>query len=99
MMERPQPRAGTSRRATKVETSVADESKEKPASLKEAVNGMTLSILVFDENKADRMVFINGRKYGEGEYVEDIYFLESITLEGAVLTYRGERALLRPKAK
>ncbi|HTY64231.1 MAG TPA: general secretion pathway protein GspB [Acidobacteriota bacterium] len=87
------------KRATKSEVSAADESKEKSVSLKEALNGMTMSVLVFDENKADRMVFINGRRYVEGDYVDDTYLIESITLEGAVLTYRGERALLRPKAK
>ncbi len=87
------------RRATPVDASAEAESKDKPASLKEALNEMSLSVLVYDENKADRMVFINGRKYVEGDYIEDTYFLESITLEGAVLTYRGERAILRPKAK
>jgi hypothetical protein len=99
MMERQQPRVRTSGRATKAEAPASDEFKQKPASLKEALNDMTLSILLFDENKADRMVYINGRKYVEGDYVEDAYFLESITLEGAMLSYRGERALLRPKAK
>lgn len=87
------------KRAAKSEVSAADESKEKSASLKEAMSGMAMSVLVFDENKADRMVFIDGRKYVEGDYVEDRYLIESITLEGAILTYRGERALLRPKAK
>jgi hypothetical protein len=45
------------------------------------------------------MVFINGRKYVEGDYVEDKYYLESITLDGAVLTYQNERVLLKPRAK
>lgn len=74
-------------------------SEEKIESLKEALKSMTLSILLYDENKADRMVFINGRKYVEGDYVEDMYLLESITLDGAYMVYRGERALLRPKAR
>jgi general secretion pathway protein B len=87
------------KRAAKSEVSAADETKEKSVSLKEALSGMTMSVLVFDENKADRMVFIDGRKYVEGDYVEDRYLIESITLEGAIMTYRGERALLRPKAK
>ena len=99
MIERMQPRARTPGRATKAETSAAEESRDKPATLKEALNEMTLSILVYDEDKAGRMVFINGRKYVEGDLVESAYLLENITLEGAVLSYRGERALLRPKAK
>jgi general secretion pathway protein B len=99
MMGRQPSRMPVPGRATKADAPAAVEPKEKPASLKEALNEMTLSVLVYDESKADRMVFINGRKYAEGDYVEDMYFLESITLDGAVLTYQGERALLRPKAK
>lgn len=84
---------------TKPEAPSPLSSRKGPLSVKEALNDMTLSILLYDENKADRMVFINGRKYVEGDMVEDFYFLDSITLQGAYLTYRGERALLRPKAK
>jgi len=71
----------------------------QPASLQDAMSKMTLSLLLFADNKAERMVFINNKKYGEGEYVEGIYLLESITPEGAILSYQGERALLRPKSK
>lgn len=99
VMERPPARIPTPMRATKTEAPAAQGAKEKSGSLKEALNEMTLNILMYDENKADRMVFINGRKYVEGDYVEDIYLLESITLDGANLKYRGERALLKPKAK
>jgi|WetSurMetagenome_2_1015567.scaffolds.fasta_scaffold123054_2 general secretion pathway protein B len=99
MMDRMQPRMRTSGRVTKAEMSAAEEPRDKPATLKEVLNEMTLSILLYDEDKAGRMVFINGRKYVEGDLVESAYLLENITLEGAVLSYRGERALLRPKAK
>jgi general secretion pathway protein B len=71
----------------------------QPASLQEAMSKMTLSLLLFADNKAERMVFINNKKYAEGDYVEGIYFLESITPDGAILSYQGERALLRPKSK
>ena len=94
-----QPRVRTPGRTTKVEMSAAEVPKDKPVTLKEVLNEMTLSILLYDEDKAERMVFINGRKYVEGDLVESAYLLENITLEGAVLSYRGERALLRPKAK
>ncbi len=60
---------------------------------------MTMSIHFFSENKAERLVFINGKKYIEGDYVEGIYLLESITPEGAVLSYEGERAVLKPGNK
>ena len=97
--ERPPARFPLPARASRTDKPAAPEPKEKPMSFKDALNGMTLSILLYDENSADRMVFINGRKYVEGDYVEDTYLLESITLDGAYLTYQGERALLRPKAK
>jgi general secretion pathway protein B len=71
----------------------------KPNSLREAMAGMTISVHVFSEDKAERLVFINGKKYVEGDYVEGSYLLESITPEGAVLSYQGARALLRPGAK
>ncbi len=71
----------------------------QPVTLKEAAADMVLSILVYDDNPADRMVFIDGRKYVEGDYIDDKYFLESIALEGATLTYHAERVLLRPRAR
>ncbi|HWT81574.1 MAG TPA: general secretion pathway protein GspB [Candidatus Methylomirabilis sp.] len=57
---------------------------------------MRLDVFVYTGVKADRMVVINGRRYAEGQYVDGVYLLEEITSEGAVLSYQGERALLRP---
>jgi general secretion pathway protein B len=68
-------------------------------SLREAMAGMSISILSFSENKSERFVFINGRKYFEGDYVQDEYLLESITPDGAGLSHKGERAILRPDSK
>jgi hypothetical protein len=45
------------------------------------------------------MVYINGNKYREGEYVEGSYLIERITEDGAILSFQGERALLQPKSK
>jgi len=67
----------------------------KPLSLREAIQAMKISILVYDEDRAERLVFINGRKYAEGDHVEGAYLLESITPDGAVLSQEGERILLR----
>jgi general secretion pathway protein B len=71
----------------------------QPASLQEALGKMKVSLLYYSDNKAERTVFINGRKYGEGDYVEGMYLLESITLEGAIFSYQGERVILRPISK
>jgi general secretion pathway protein B len=70
-----------------------------PASLHEAMAKMTMTILLYSEVKSERMAFINDRKYVEGEYVDGRYLLESITPEGALLSYQDERALLRSRAK
>lgn len=69
---------------------------EGAISLRNALEDMTISILLYSENEAERLVFINGRRYVEGDTVEGRYLLESITPDGAVLSYGGERAVLRP---
>ena len=89
MMERMQPRVRDPGRATKAEMSAAEEPRNKPATLKEALNELTLSILLYDENKAGRMVFINGRKYVEGDYVENTYLLENIDIGGRLPELSG----------
>ena len=71
----------------------------RPLSLADAIAGMTMSIHMFSDDKAERMVFINGRKYLEGDYVDKVYLLESITPEGAVLRYGTTRAILRPGSR
>ncbi len=67
------------------------------ATLREAMAKMTLNILVVEEAESQRKVYINGRKYVKGDLVDGLYLIESITPEGAVLSYQGERALLRPQ--
>jgi type II secretion system (T2SS) protein B len=59
---------------------------------------LTLQALVYGDTARQRMVFINGRKYVEGETVEGELVLEKITEEGAVLSYQGQRALLRERS-
>jgi general secretion pathway protein B len=76
-----------------------ESSQAKLPTLQEAMSTMTMSILLYSENKADRLVFINGRKYFEGDNVDDRFLLESITPEGAILSYKDERAILRPGSK
>jgi hypothetical protein len=68
----------------------------KPPTLREAMAKMTLDVFVYTGVKADRMVVINGRRYVEGQYIDELYLLEDITPEGPVLSYQGEHAILRP---
>ena len=77
----------------------SDNVRGKSASLRDAMAGMAMSVLMFSEIKSERLVFINGRKYVEGDYVQEDCLLESITPEGAVLNYKGERAILRPGSR
>ena len=71
----------------------------KAASLREAIDKMEITVLLYDDAKENRLVFINGEKYVEGDYVEGRYLLESITLDGAVLSYRGDRLMLHAGQK
>jgi len=68
----------------------------KPTALQDAMAKMTLDVFVYTNIKADRLIVINGRRYVEGQYVDGLYLVEEITPQGAVLSYQGERALLRP---
>jgi general secretion pathway protein B len=55
---------------------------------------MRLDIHVYSNTPADRFVFINMRKYTEGQVTAEGATLERVTPEGAVLNYQGARFLL-----
>jgi general secretion pathway protein B len=80
---------------TKEAESLSRPEQGKPVPLKEAVSKMTLTLIMYSEVESDRFIFINGRRYAKGDHVDDVYLVESITLEGAVLSYEGEKVLLR----
>lgn len=88
---------GTSATGAEESNPAVEVAGEKHATLREAMNEMTMSILFYSKNKAERLVFINGRKYVEGDTIDGRYLLESITPEGAVLSFEGEKAILRPE--
>jgi hypothetical protein len=56
---------------------------------------LALTVLVHAADKGDRLVFINGRRYGEGDKVDDLYLVESILPDGVLLTFQGEQFFLR----
>ena len=56
-----------------------------------------LELLAFREQPRDRFVFINGRKYVEGDRLVEGPQLQSIAPTGAVLVYAGRRFLLAPQ--
>jgi hypothetical protein len=61
-----------------------------------AISKMTLNAFVYADTEADRMVMINGQRYVKGQQVDGHYLVEDITPEGVLLSFEGERALLRP---
>lgn len=65
------------------------------ATLQEAIEGMKVSIHLYSSNPSKRTIFIDGRKYAEGDYVKGLYLVEAITPEGAILSYEGARATLK----
>ena len=56
---------------------------------------LTLQVLSWSPDPRDRFVFVNGRKYVEGQSIDDKLLVERITDGGVVLSYQGERATLR----
>jgi Type II secretion system protein B len=54
-------------------------------------------VLVYSDVPAERMVFINGRKYVEGQAVNEDAVVEQITQEGAILRRQGTQIVLRPR--
>ena len=66
-----------------------------PPSLREIVASMKMEVHVYSENQDRRMVYINGKKYVEGDYMEHDCVLESITPEGVLLKRGEETAILR----
>lgn len=55
---------------------------------------LRLEIHVYSPVPAERFAFINSRKYGEGQTLNEGPQLERITQEGVVLAYRGKRFVL-----
>jgi len=55
---------------------------------------LNLDLHIYATQPSQRSVFINGRRYGEGDSLPEGARVDSITTDGAVLQYRGQRFLL-----
>jgi general secretion pathway protein B len=55
---------------------------------------MHLDLHVFSSNAQDRFVFVNKRKYREGETLQEGPLVEQITRDGVVLSQHGRRFIL-----
>ena len=59
-----------------------------------SVQPMHLDIHVFSKTRTDRFIFINMKKYKEGESLVEGPAVEEITNTGVILSYRGKRFTL-----
>jgi hypothetical protein len=66
-----------------------------PASVADANTKLKLEVLVYSDVASDRMVFINGRKYVQGDTVAEHTRVEEIQPDGVVLSEQGRRFTLR----
>ena len=62
-----------------------------------ALPRLTLDVLVYSDVPVERLVFINGRKYVEGQTLDGDAVVEQITPDGAILRHQGKQLVLRPK--
>ena len=58
-------------------------------------SGLKLEALIYSDLPAQRMVFINGRRYAEGDVVDGRLRVEEIQEEGVELSDQGRRFTLR----
>lgn len=64
------------------------------AALTAGLPELTIDLHIFTDDPARRAVFINGRRYTQGDSITEGPRVEEITRDGAVLNYRGQRFLL-----
>jgi general secretion pathway protein B len=81
------------------ETQAAQDQEVLPTTMSLAASGtvlpdMHLDIHVYAAKPADRFVFVNMRKYTEGQTLKEGPTLERITPDGAILNHQGLRFLL-----
>ncbi len=62
-----------------------------PLSIRESLPAISVSMLVYSRQPAERFIYINGSKEHEGEQISPGLKLERITPDGAVFSYRGVR--------
>jgi general secretion pathway protein B len=55
---------------------------------------LTVDLHIYSQDPAKRAVFINGRRYVQGDHLAEGPVVEQITPEGAMLSFRGRRFLL-----
>jgi hypothetical protein len=60
---------------------------------------LRIEVLVWAAERGRRMVYLNGRRYVEGEKLDDGTVVEQIARDGVILVHDGKRVRLRAEAK
>jgi hypothetical protein len=63
------------------------------------VPSLRIELLVWAADPAKRMVYLSGRKFVEGEAIENGAVIEQIVEDGVVLLYQGQRIRLHAEAR
>ncbi|MGH8576963.1 MAG: general secretion pathway protein GspB [Gammaproteobacteria bacterium] len=67
---------------------------QMPAEWRAAVPDLSINLMAYSQDPSERLVYIKGHRYTEGERVEGKLTIEEITREGVILSYQGRRCLL-----
>ena len=65
-----------------------------PAVSSAGAPNVVLQVLVYSDTPAQRMVFIDGRRYAEGDPIDGETVLERINADGVVVKHRGQRFVI-----
>ncbi|HSE93015.1 MAG TPA: general secretion pathway protein GspB [Methylomirabilota bacterium] len=90
MIASPQPAERASQSPDAIGTSSA---------LRELASKLKVEALVWAANPRERMVFMNGRKYVEGQALDDGVVVEEIAENGVVLVQGGQRVRVRAETR
>ena len=69
------------------------------SSLQDLASKLKIEVLVWAADPKDRMVFLNGRKYVEGQALTGGAVIEQIAPEGIVLVHEGQRVRVQAETK
>jgi general secretion pathway protein B len=67
-----------------------------PEDVRNALPALKISLLAYSVPLSGRFIYLNSRKYGEGDLVDGKVKVHRITRGGAILEYQGQRFLLQP---
>jgi type II secretion system (T2SS) protein B len=67
-----------------------------PATASREAGGLRLEVIVYSEERPRRLAFINGRKYAEGDVLQDGARIQEIQPNAVVIIDDGRRVVLRP---